>query len=147
MKQKKQRVEDALNATRAAVAEGIVTGGGTALLRAARVLDALKTKGDQRLGVEIIEHACRMPLAQIAENAGQHGSVIVEEALARKEHEGFDAVSGEWVDMWKAGIIDPTKVVRTALQNAASIAGLMLTTDTMVTSIQEKTEAVEGAVS
>jgi chaperonin GroEL len=146
MKQKKLRVEDALNATRAAVKEGIVPGGGIALLRASKVLEGLKAKGDRRLGVEIVEEAARMPLTQIAENFGEDGSVIVEEALARKDNEGFNAVTGEWVDMYKAGIIDPTKVVRSALQNAASIAGLLLTTDTLVTSIKEKTDAVEGAV-
>jgi chaperonin GroEL len=147
MKQKKLRVEDALNATRAAVEGGIVSGGGTALLRAARVLEELKAKGDRRHGIEIVAQACRAPLRQIAANAGEDGSVVVEEALAAKDTDGFDAVSGQWVDMFKAGIIDPTKVVRTALQNAASIAALILTTDTLVTSIKDDTEAVEGAVS
>ncbi|MCC6672383.1 MAG: chaperonin GroEL [Planctomycetes bacterium] len=147
MKQKKQRVEDALNATRAAVEEGIVTGGGTALLRAARVLEDLKAKGDRRFGVEIVKQACQSPIRQIAENSGEDGSVVVDEVLGRKDSEGFDAVSGSYVDMFKSGIIDPTKVVRSALQNAASIAGLMLSTDTLVTSITEKTTAVEGAVS
>ena len=147
MKQKKQRVEDALNATRAAVEEGVVSGGGTALLRAARSLENLKVKGDQRFGVEIIAQACRAPLQQIAENAGEDGSVVVEEVLSRKDSEGFDAVSGQYVDMFKAGIIDPTKVVRSALQNAASIAGLMLTTDTLLTSLDKKASAIEGAVS
>ena len=147
MKQKKQRVEDALNATRAAVAEGIVAGGGIALLRAARVLENSKAKGDKRFGVEIIQLACREPITTIADNAGEDGSVIAEEALDKNDSEGFDAVSGTWVDMFKAGIIDPVKVVRCALQNAASIAGLMLTTDTLLTSIKEKGSAVEGAVS
>ncbi len=147
MKQTKLRVEDALNATRAAVEEGIVSGGGTALLRAARVLENLKTKGDRRHGVEIVAHACQAPLRQIANNAGEDGSVIVEEALSAKDSEGFDAVTGQWVDMFKAGIIDPTKVVRSALQNAASIAALLLTTDTLVTSLKEDSKAVEGSVS
>jgi chaperonin GroEL len=147
MKQKKQRVEDALNATRAAVEEGIVTGGGTALLRASSALDKLKVKGDQRFGVEIIRKACEAPLHQIAENAGEEGAVIVDETRSRKASEGFDALACEWVDMIKTGIIDPTKVVRFALQNAASIAGLMLTTDTLVTSVKDNEKAVDGAVS
>ncbi|MEM7202524.1 MAG: chaperonin GroEL [Planctomycetota bacterium] len=146
MKQKKQRVEDALNATRAAVEEGVVPGGGVALLRASRVLEDLRAKGDRKLGVAIVKSACEAPIRQIAQNAEEDGSVIVEEVLAGKQAQGFDAVSGQLVDMFQAGIIDPTKVVRTALQNAASIAGLMLTTDTLVTSIKEKTSAVDGAI-
>jgi chaperonin GroEL len=145
MKQKKQRVEDALNATRAAVEEGVVIGGGVALLRARRILDELRAKDDRKHGIEIVKTACEAPIRQIAENAGEDGSVVVEEALARKNTEGFNAVTGEWVNMFDAGIIDPTKVVRTALQNAGSIAGLMLTTDTLVTSIKEKASAVDGA--
>ncbi len=146
MKQKKQRVEDALNATRAAVEEGIVPGGGCALLRASSVLEDLRQRGDRKLGVAIVRTACQAPIRQIADNAGEDGSVVVEEVLAGKQSQGFDAVSGEMVDMFKAGIIDPTKVVRTALQNAASIAGLMLTTDTLVTSIKEDSSSVEGAI-
>jgi len=147
MKQTKQRIEDALNATRAAVEEGIVPGGGVALLRAAKALDALKVKGDQQFGVEIVKRACEMPMRQIAENAGEDGSVVVDEALGKKPNEGFDALTAQWVDMFKAGIVDPTKVVRCALQNAASIAGLMLTTNTMVTSIADEKKAVEGSTS
>jgi chaperonin GroEL len=147
MKQKKQRIEDALNATRAAVEEGIVPGGGVALLRASKVLDSIKAKGDEQFGVEILRRACEAPMRQIAENAGEDGAVVVDEALNRKANEGYNALSGEWVDMFKAGIVDPTKVVRCALQNAASIAGLMLTTNTMVTSIQEDQKAVEGSTS
>jgi chaperonin GroEL len=147
MKQKKQRIEDALNATRAAVEEGIVPGGGVALLRASKALDTLKQKGDQQFGVEIIKRACEAPMRQIAENAGEDGSVVVDEALSKKANEGFNALTGEWVDMFKAGIVDPTKVVRCALQNAASIAGLMLTTNTMVTSIKDDQKAVEGSTS
>ena len=147
MKQKKQRIEDALNATRAAVEEGIVPGGGVALLRASKTLDALKVKGDQQFGVEIVKRACEAPMRQIAENAGEDGSVVVDEANDKKPTEGFDALTGQWVDMFKAGIVDPTKVVRTALQNAASIAGLMLTTNTMVTSIPDEKKAVEGSTS
>ena len=147
MKQKKQRVEDALNATRAAVEEGIVTGGGTALLRASAVLDDVRAKGDRRFGIDILRRACAAPLKQIADNAGEEGAVIVDETLTHKASEGFDAVTGEWVDLVKTGILDPTKVVRLALQNAASIAGLMLTTDTLVTSVKDDEEAVDGAVS
>ncbi|MEE9125723.1 MAG: chaperonin GroEL, partial [Planctomycetota bacterium] len=147
MKQKKQRVEDALNATRAAVEEGIVLGGGIALLWASQELDNLKAKGDRRFGVDIIKQACEAPLRQIAENSGEEGSVIVDEALSRNQGEGFDALTGQWVDLAEAGILDPTKVVRSALQNAASIAGLMLTTSTLVTSVKDEEEAVEGAVS
>ena len=147
MKQKKQRIEDALNATRAAVEEGIVAGGGVALLRASKVLDTIKQKGDKQFGIAIVRAACQAPMCQIAENAGEDGSVIVDEAFGKKPNEGFNALTGEWVDMFKAGIIDPTKVVRCALQNAASIAGLMLTTNTMVTSIKDDQRAVEGSVS
>ena len=147
MKQKKQRVEDALNATRAAVEEGIVTGGGTALLRASAVLDNVKVKGDQKFGIDIVRKACAAPLRQIADNAGEEGGVIVDETLTRKATEGFDAVTNTWVDLIKAGIIDPTKVVRSALQNAASIGGLMLTTDTLVTTVKDDEDAVDGAVS
>ncbi len=147
MKQKKQRIEDALNATRAAVEEGIVPGGGVALLRASKALDTLKVKGDQQFGVEIVKQACKAPMRQIAENAGEDGPVVIDEALGRKPNEGFNALTGEWVDMFKAGIVDPTKVVRCALQNAASIAGLMLTTNTMITSIKDEQKAVEGSTS
>jgi chaperonin GroEL len=147
MKQKKQRIEDALNATRAAVEEGIVPGGGTALLRASSVLDKLKAKGDLRFGVEIIKRACEAPMRQIATNAGEDGSVVVDEASSKKPNEGFNALTGKWTDMFKAGVVDPTKVVRSALQNAASISGLMLTTNTMVTSIEEEKKAIEGSTS
>ena len=147
MKQKKQRIEDALNATRAAVEEGIVPGGGSALLRASQVLETLKAKGDLRFGIEIIKRACEAPMRQIATNAGEDGSVVVDEASGKKPNEGFNALTNQWVDMFKAGIIDPAKVVRCALQNAASISGLMLTTNTMITSIQEEAKAVEGSTS
>jgi chaperonin GroEL len=146
MKQKKQRIEDALNATRAAVEEGIVPGGGIALLRASKALDGMKLDGDRQFGVEIIRRACQAPISQIAQNAGEDGAVIVDEALSKKGNEGYDALSGPWVDMVKAGIIDPVKVVRSALQNAASISGLMLTTNTMVTSIKEDQKAIEGSI-
>ena len=147
MKQKKQRIEDALNATRAAVEEGIVPGGGTALLRASKALDGLKVKGDQQFGVEIVKRACEAPMRQIAENAGEDGSVVVDEAQDKKANEGFNALTGTWTDMFKAGVVDPCKVVRSALQNAASISGLMLTTNTMVTSIEDDKAAVDGSTS
>jgi len=147
MKQKKLRIEDALHATRAAVQEGIVPGGGVALLRASAVLDELRSKGDRKFGVDLVKQACQAPIRQIADNAGEDGSVVCQDALARKKTEGFDALTGTWVDMIQAGIIDPVKVVRSALQNAASIAGLILTTNTLVTSIKDDTKAVEGSVS
>ncbi|MCA8944106.1 MAG: chaperonin GroEL, partial [Planctomycetes bacterium] len=110
-------------------------------------LESVRAKGDRRFGIEIVERACRAPLFQIAENSGVDASVIVDEAFEHKKTEGFNALTGEWVDMFEAGIIDPAKVVRTALQNAASIAGLMLTTDTLVTSLDDDASPVEGAIS
>ncbi|MBK8100432.1 MAG: chaperonin GroEL [Planctomycetes bacterium] len=147
MKQKKQRIEDALNATRAAVEEGIVPGGGVALLRACKALDGIKAKDDRQFGIEIIKRSCQAPMWQIAANAGEDGAVIVDEAQGRKQNEGYNALTGQWVDMFAAGIVDPAKVVRSALQNAASIAGLMLTTNTMVTSIKDDQKAVQGSTS
>jgi chaperonin GroEL len=142
MKEKKARVEDALNATRAAVEEGIVPGGGVALLRAAKALEEVKLTGDESTGVGIVRRALEEPIRQIVENAGLEGSVVVEKVKAGKEVSfGFDAESNEYVDMMKAGIIDPTKVERIALQNAASIASLLLTTEALVTDIPEKKEA------
>ncbi len=147
MKQKKDRVDDALNATRAAVEEGIVAGGGVALLRAATLIEDMKgLKADEKHGANIVAQALQAPLRQIAENAGEDGSVIAAETLDRKAAEGFNAATGEWGNMFKMGIIDPAKVVRASLQNAASIAGLMLTTDSLVTSIEGKSQAVEGAI-
>jgi chaperonin GroEL len=146
MKEKKARVEDALHATRAAVEEGIVPGGGVALLRCVEPVQAVKAKGDERFGVEIVARALSAPLRQIAENAGEDGSAVVEEVRERKTVEGFDALTHTYVDMFKAGIVDPTKVVRAALENAASIAGLLLTTDSLVTGIKDKKRKVEGAV-
>ena len=146
MKEKKSRVEDALNSTRAAVEEGIVPGGGVALLRCLQVLDKVKATGDEKAGVKILRRALVAPLSQIAENAGENGSVTVQEALERKSEEGFDALAHKWVDMYAAGIVDPTKVVRIALENAASVAALVLTTDSVVTTIPEKKEAIEGSV-
>ena len=138
MKEKKARVEDALNATRAAVEEGIVPGGGVALLRAAKALDHLKLAGDEATGAHIVRRALEEPIRQIVENAGLEGSVVVEKVKAAKELAyGFDAETNEYVDMMQAGIIDPTKVERIALQNAASIASLLLTTEALITDIPE----------
>jgi chaperonin GroEL len=132
MKEKKARVEDALNATRAAVEEGIVPGGGVAYLRTIPALEKLKLDGDQQIGVNIVMRALEEPARQIAQNAGKEGSVIVERLKAEKGAFGFDAAKEEFTDMNKAGIIDPTKVVRFALQNAASVASLLITTEAMV---------------
>jgi chaperonin GroEL len=138
MKEKKARVEDALNATRAAVEEGIVAGGGVALLRAADALDGLKLSGDEGTGVNIVRRALEEPIRQIVENAGLEGSVIVEKVKTMVPvTRGFDAETNEFVDMIKAGIIDPTKVERVALQNAASIASLLLTTEVLITDLPE----------
>ncbi len=138
MKEKKARVEDALHATRAAVEEGILPGGGTALLRAVSALDSLKLEGDEKLGVDIIRRAVSLPCRHIAGNAGFDASIIVSQVAEAKGNMGFDAASGKMVDMVKAGIIDPAKVTRSALQNAASVATLLLTTDALVAEIPEK---------
>ena len=138
MKERKARVEDALNATRAAVEEGIVPGGGVALLRAAKTLEGLRLSGDEATGVEIVRRALEEPLRQIVQNAGLEGSVVVEKIKASKDvAHGFNAESNEYVDMIHAGIIDPTKVERVALQNAASIASLLLTTEAVITDLTE----------
>jgi chaperonin GroEL len=142
MKEKKARVEDSLNATRAAVEEGIVPGGGVALLRAAKVLDNLKLEGDEKVGVAIVKRALEEPIRQIVANAGLEASVIVEKVKAETvATRGFDADSMEATDMIQAGIIDPTKVERVALQNAASIASLLLTTEALITDIPEEKPA------
>jgi chaperonin GroEL len=139
MKEKKARVEDALHATRAAVEEGIVPGGGVALLRTLHALKNLKLDVDQQIGVEIVKRALEEPIRQIVNNAGIEGSVVVEKVKnSREANYGFDADKEEYVDMIKAGIIDPTKVTRTALQNAASVAALMLTTAVMITDVPEE---------
>ncbi|HZE20492.1 MAG TPA: chaperonin GroEL, partial [Desulfobaccales bacterium] len=141
MKEKKARVEDALNATRAAVEEGIVPGGGVALLRCIAALDGLKLKThDEKLGVQIIKRALEEPIRQIANNAGFEGSVVSEHVKNEKGAMGFNAESGQFEDLLEAGVIDPTKVTRTALQNAASIASLLLTTEALVSEIPEKEE-------
>jgi chaperonin GroEL len=142
MKEKKARVEDALNATRAAVEEGIVPGGGVALLRASTSIDGLKLEGDEKVGAMIVKRALEEPIRQIVENAGLEGSVIVEKVKAEKVvTRGFDAESLEFVDMIQAGIIDPTKVERVALQNAASVAALLLTTEALITDLPEEKPA------
>jgi chaperonin GroEL len=139
MKEKKARVEDALHATRAAVEEGIVPGGGVALLRAQKALDNIKgLEGDEKVGVAIVRRAIEEPTRQLADNAGREGALVVEEVKKRKGNEGYDVANDEYTDLVKAGIVDPTKVTRSALQNAASIAGLLLTTEALVTEIPEK---------
>ncbi len=138
LKEKKARVEDAMHATKAAVEEGIVPGGGVALLRAQKVLEKLQLEGDMQIGVNIVRRAIEEPLRQIATNAGFEGSVVVEKVKEMKPEFGFNALSEKYEDMIKAGILDPTKVVRIALQNAASIAGLLLTTEGMISEIPEE---------
>jgi chaperonin GroEL len=152
MKERKDLIDDALHATRAAAEEGIVPGGGVAFLRAIQAVEDAKGKarGDEKLGFDIVAEALRAPAQQIAENAGDDGEVIVDEILQNKNPAwGYNAATGEFVDMFKAGIIDPTKVARTALQNAASVSGLALTTDVLVTELKEKdgeSTPVNGAV-
>jgi len=146
VKERKDRVEDAMNATRAAVEEGIVPGGGLALLNAIKSLDKVEPDdNDQKVGIDIVRRALKTPVWQIAENAGSEGAVVVGKLLETKgTNIGFDAQNGTYVDMIKAGIIDPTKVVRTALQDAASVAGLLITTEAMVAEKPEKKEAMPG---
>jgi chaperonin GroEL len=144
MKEKKARVEDALHATRAAVEEGIVPGGGVALIRAQKALDNLTLTGDEKVGVDIVRRAIEAPLRQLADNAGLEGALIVAEAKRRKGNEGLNIATNEWVDLVKAGVVDPTKVTRSALQNAASISGLLLTTEALITEIPEKKAPAAG---
>jgi len=142
MKEKKARVEDAMHATRAAVEEGIVPGGGVALVRVASAVDKLKLEGDEKTGANIIRRALEEPLRQIVANAGEEGSVVIAKIRESKEKNfGYDAQTNEYADLVKAGVIDPTKVTRTALQNAASIASLMLTTEALVSEIPEEKKA------
>ena len=142
MKEKKARVEDALHATRAAVEEGIVPGGGVALLRAAAALTSLKTEGDEQIGVNIIKRACEEPLRQITANAGYEGAILIEKVRANQDYNyGFNAATGQYEDLVKSGVVDPTKVTRSALQNAASISALMLTTEAMICEFPEKKSA------
>ena len=145
MKEKKARVEDALHATKAAVEEGIVPGGGVALLRSVPALEKMKLDGDQQFGVNIVRRACEEPIRLIAENAGVEGSIVVDKVRSAKASNGYNAATDEYVDLVEAGVIDPTKVTRCALQNAASVAGLMLTTEVTVTDLpEEKKEAAMG---
>ena len=141
MKEKKARVEDALHATRAAVEEGIVAGGGVALIRTIKVIDALKLEGDEAIGAQIVRRAIEHPLRMLCSNAGVEGAVVVGEVIAGKGNYGFNVATDKYEDLVKAGVVDPTKVTRTALQNAASIAGLLLTTECMITDLPEKKEA------
>jgi len=139
MKEKKARVEDAMHATRAAVEEGIVPGGGVALARCVKALDALKVEGDEQIGVNIVKRAITEPLRMIAENAGEEGAIVLGKVNDSKDNNfGYNALTGEYEDLVKAGVLDPTKVVRTALQNAGSIASLMLTTEALVSEIPEE---------
>jgi chaperonin GroEL len=144
MKEKKARVEDALHATRAAVEEGIVPGGGVALLRAQSVLDSLKLDAEQMAGVNIIRRSLEEPLRRIAENAGVEGSIVVDKVKNGKGAWGFNAQSEQYEDLVKAGVIDPTKVVRTALQNASSVASLLLTTEALIAEKPKKEKAMGG---
>jgi chaperonin GroEL len=138
MKEKKDRVEDALNATRAAVEEGIVPGGGVAFIRSIKALEKLALSGEEQLGVKLVKRALEEPVRQIANNAGFEGSIVVQKVMEGKDSFGFNAEKGDYEDLMKAGIIDPTKVARFALQNAASVAGLLMTTEAMVAEKPEK---------
>ena len=143
MKEKKMRVEDALHATRAAVEEGIVSGGGVALIRTAKAVDKLTAtlEGDEKLGAQIVRRAIESPLKQLCFNAGVEGAVVVQQVISSKGNQGYNVATGNFEDLVKAGVVDPTKVTRTALQNAASIAGLLLTTEAIITDVPEKKEA------
>jgi chaperonin GroEL len=144
MKEKKARVEDALHATRAAVEEGIVPGGGVALLRSQNILDKLEVADEQKVGVQIVRRAIEEPLRQIAANAGVEGSIVVHKVREGKEGFGYNAATDSYEDLIKAGVIDPTKVVRTALQNSASVAGLMLTTEALIAEKPKEEKAPAG---
>jgi chaperonin GroEL len=141
MKEKKARVEDALHATRAAVEEGIVPGGGVALLRTAKAVEDLKLEGDEKIGSQIVRRAIESPLKQLCANAGVDGGVVVQTVINSKGPQGYNVATGQYEDLVKAGVVDPTKVTRTALQNASSIAGLLLTTECMITEIPEEKKA------
>ncbi|HUJ49764.1 MAG TPA: TCP-1/cpn60 chaperonin family protein, partial [Bryobacteraceae bacterium] len=142
MKEKKARVEDALHATRAAVEEGIVPGGGVALLRAVKALDNIKVPGDEQIGVDIVRRSAEEPVRQIVGNAGFEGAIVIEKIRAASDANfGFNAATAQYEDLVKSGVIDPTKVTRSALQNASSIAALMLTTEAMIAEIPEKKPA------
>jgi chaperonin GroEL len=142
MKEKKARVEDALHATRAAVEEGIVPGGGVALLGASKALSGLKLEGDEQIGANIVKRACEEPLRQIVLNSGTEGAIVVDTVRTNENSNyGYNAATDKYEDLVASGVIDPTKVTRTALQNASSIASLMLTTEAMVAEIPEKKPA------
>ena len=149
MAEKKYRVEDALHATRAAMEEGIVSGGGTALLRTLGAVDAAKKKlkGDEKAGADIVAAAIRAPAAQIAHNAGFDGDVVVEDILEMTGNEGLNALTGDYEDLVQAGIVDPVKVTRLALEYAGSVAGMMLTTDTAITDKKDSSKETPGAIS
>ncbi|HEY8418409.1 MAG TPA: chaperonin GroEL, partial [Limnochordales bacterium] len=144
LKERKHRIEDALSATRAAVEEGIVPGGGTVYVYLQKKLDEIEAEGDERTGVQIVRRALEEPLRQIAINAGLEGAVIVQRVRELPQGHGFDALTGQFVDMVQAGIIDPAKVTRSALENAASIAGMVLTTETLIAEAPEEEEAAPG---
>lgn len=149
MKERKDRVDDALHATKAAAAEGYVPGGGVAFIRAIEAVDKAraKAKGDDKIGFDIIAKALEVPLRQIVENGGEDGYLVIEEVMSKKGNFGYNAATSEYCDLVKAGIIDPALVSRTALQNAASVAGLMLTTNVLVTDLDDDDEPVTGGVS
>ncbi len=146
MKEKKARVEDALHATRAAVEEGIVPGGGVALVRCIAALSTMKLGGEQQFGVNIVKRALEEPLRQIANNAGMEGSIVIDKVLGKKGAFGFDAFADTYGDLIEKGIIDPTKVARSALQNAASVAGLMLTTEATIAERPKKDSGMSGGM-
>ena len=141
MKERKALVEDALHATRAAVEEGVVPGGGVALLRCIPALDGLKLEGDEQTGVKIVKKALEEPIRQIVSNAGLEGSIVIQKVREEKTNVGYDVVANQYRDMLQAGVIDPTKVTRTALENASSIAALLITAETLITDIPEKEKA------
>jgi chaperonin GroEL len=144
MKEKKARVEDALHATRAAVEEGIVAGGGVALLRVSKAIDALKLEADEAVGAAIVHRAVQAPLKQLCANAGIEGAVVVQKVLEGDGSLGYNVTTDEYEDLVKAGVVDPTKVTRTALQNASSVAGLLLTTECLITDLPEETPEPAG---
>ncbi|MHB8960975.1 MAG: TCP-1/cpn60 chaperonin family protein, partial [Candidatus Limnocylindrales bacterium] len=143
--EKKHRIEDALSTTRAAVEEGLVAGGGTTLLQAIPALDKIHLEGDAQVGVDIVRKALEAPARQIADNAGQSGEVVVNAVRGMETGHGYDALKGEYGDMFEKGIVDAAKVTRSALQNAASIAAMVLTTETLITDLPEKEKAGNGA--
>lgn len=144
LKERKLRIEDALNSTRAAVEEGIVSGGGTALVNVVRALSSLEAAGDEKTGVKLVLRALEEPIRQIAHNAGLEGSVVVERLKNEEIGIGFNAATGEWVNMFEAGIVDPTKVTRSALQNAASVSAMFLTTEAVIADKPEENAGGAG---